>query len=58
MKNNRIQVLVTYDEKEEIRRWAECEGRTDSNYLVQLHRDYVRRAKSDGMPPHADCKGD
>lgn len=53
MKNNRIQVLVTDDEKEEIRRWAVCEGRTDSNYLVQLHKDYVRRAKSEGMPTPA-----
>lgn len=54
MKTARIMVCLTPDEKKEVHLWAKTEGRTDSNYLMQLHNDYVRRAKAEGRGAEVD----
>lgn len=56
MKTARIVVCIEPAEKDEIEQWAECEGRTASNYLHTLHKDYVRRAKAEGLPMPTDVE--
>jgi hypothetical protein len=56
LKTARIVVCVVPEEKNEIEQWAECEGRTASNYLHRLHIDYVRRAKAEGLPHPQDVE--
>lgn len=50
MKNKRIPINVTETKKNEIDRWAECEGLSTSAYMVSLHNDHVRYAHEHGLP--------
>lgn len=55
-KTERITVCVSPVEKEEIAQWAECEGRKSGPFLLQLFRDYKRRAKAEGLPQPVDVE--
>ena len=48
-KTERIVVCMSDDDKKTIEKWAWCEGRTPSNFMLQLFKDYERRAKQEGM---------
>lgn len=46
MKRPSVTVYMTENELDEVRRFAECEGRAASNYLLQLHKEYKRKLES------------
>lgn len=55
-KDDKVVVCVSTAEKEEIKQWAACEGRDASPFMLQLFRDYKRRAKAEGLPMPVDCE--
>lgn len=50
MKTKRIPINVAPTKKEEIERWAKCEGLSTSAYFLTLHNDHVRYAYEHGLP--------
>lgn len=50
MKKERITVILTREKKDEIEKWADCEGLSTSAYLMTLHNGHVAHAHEHGLP--------
>lgn len=49
-KSERVPINLTPTKKDEVERWARCEGLSISAYMVSLHNDHVRYAHEHGLP--------